>query len=421
MRADEIPLLLFDLALIIALAQLFGRVARRLGQPAVIGEILAGILLGPTLFGGALTHNLFSSDIPALLGVLADVGVAVFMFIIGLEMDRTVLRGQGGIAVSVAFSAILVPFGLGVAVAFALAPGYAHGHGAGFILYVGAALSVTAFPVLARILTERDMLRTPLGGLALTVSAIDDLLAWVLLAFVLALSGTGGGHEWRVVLVLPYATAMWLLVRPLLRRLADAYGKAGGLTAGTLGVVFAGLLLSGAATEWMGLHFIFGAFLFGVVMPRAGGLRAEIVDRVGQFATVLLLPVFFVVAGLKVDLSRLTLGALGLLGLILVAAIGGKIGGTYVSARLSGVRPRHAAVLGVLINTRGLTELIILTVGLQFGLIDTGLYTLLVTMAVLTTALTGPLLRMLYPRERAVEEAERAVADAKPAPAGSPT
>jgi Kef-type K+ transport system membrane component KefB len=128
-----------------------------------------------------------------------------------------------------------------------------------------------------------------------------------------------------------------------------------------------------------------------------------------------------VVAGLKVDLSQLTLGALGLLGLILVAAIGGKIGGTYVSARLSGVRPRHAAVLGVLINTRGLTELIILTVGLQFGLIDTGLYTLLVTMAVLTTALTGPLLRMLYPRERAVEEAERAVADAKPAPAGSPT
>jgi Kef-type K+ transport system membrane component KefB len=387
----------------------------------VIGEILAGILLGPTLFGGALTHHLFGSDMAALLGVLANVGVAVFMFIIGLEMDRSVLRGQGGIAVSVSLSAILVPFGLGVAVAFALAPGYAHGRGAGFILYVGAALSVTAFPVLARILTERDMLRTPLGGLALTVSAIDDLLAWLLLAFVLALSGTGGGHEWRVLLVLPYAAAVWFVVRPLLRRLAAAYEKTGTLTTGVLGVVLAGLLLSGAATEWMGLHFIFGAFLFGVVMPRTSGLRAELLDRVGQVASVLLLPVFFVVAGLKVDLSRLTLGALGLLGLILVAAIGGKVGGTFVSARLAGVRPRHAVVLGVLINTRGLTELIILTVGLQSGLIDTALYTLLVAMAVITTALTGPLLRLLYPRERATADAERAVAETTPAPAGSST
>lgn len=393
MTAHQVTVLLFDLALIVLLARVFGALARRLGQPAVIGEVLAGILIGPTLFGGAIANTLFPQDIRPFLTVLASVGVAVFMFIVGLELDHNLLRGKGKVAASVSLGSIVLPFGLGALLALYLVRNHPAKEPLAFVLFIGAAMAVTAFPVLARILTDRKMQHTTVGGLALACAAVDDVLAWSLLALVVAVADAGGPEQWRLVLVVPYLLVMFGVVRPLLRRLP------GQLNAGVLGGVLIGLLLSAAMTEWMGLHFIFGAFLFGIIMPRQGTeqLRAEILDRVGQVSNVLLLPIFFIVAALKVDLSSLSGLALVELGLILLVAIGGKFAGAFTTARLHHMPSREAAALATLVNTRGLTELVILSVGLQLGVLDTSLYSLMVVMAIVTTAMAGPLLKVIYP------------------------
>jgi Kef-type K+ transport system membrane component KefB len=269
-------------------------------------------------------------------------------------------------------------------------------------------MSVTAFPVLARILTDRGMDRTVLGGLALTCAAVDDALAWSMLAVVVAVSGGGGGHQWRMLLLLPYLVLMFYAVRPLLRR-----GFSGErLTKGRLAAVLVMVLMSGAVTEWIGLHFIFGAFLAGVVMPReiAAAARKEIVDNLGGLTSVLLLPVFFIVAGSAVDLSAVDANGLGELGLIMLAAVSGKFLGAFAGARLNAVPTRQSAALATLMNTRGLTELVILNVGLQLGFLDGPLYSLMVVMAVVTTAMTGPLLRLIYPRRYLEADRMEAVA-----------
>ncbi|MDQ0937231.1 cation:proton antiporter domain-containing protein [Streptomyces turgidiscabies] len=410
MELSTAAMLLSDLAVIVGVARVLGALARRLRQPAVIGEILGGILLGPTLFDGEITSFLFPADVRPSLTTLANVGVCVFMFLVGLEFNRGLLRGQGRIAVSVSLSAVVLPFTLGALLALHLVAHHPTGDRLAFVLFLGTAMSVTAFPVLARILTDKGLIDTPIGGLALAAAAVDDVLAWSMLAAVTALAGAGGA-PWQILLVLPYAAALVWIVRPLLargaRRAATAGRPAGRLTArltdaGVLLAVAAGLLLSARATEWMGLHLIFGAFLFGIVMPREGAsrLRRHAVPLVERLCSVLLLPVFFMVAGLKVDLSSMDATAFGELGLILLVAIGGKFVGAFVGARLNGVRPRHSTVLAVLINTRGLTELIVLTVGLQIGVLDQPLYSLMVVMALVTTAMAGVLLPFVYPDER---------------------
>jgi K+:H+ antiporter len=256
-------------------------------------------------------------------------------------------------------------------------------------------MAVTAFPVLARILWERGLHRTRVGGLALTCAAVGDIVAWSVLALVIAMVGADS-DQWRLLFAVPYLLIMLFAVRPLLRRLA--VGREPGRS--SLVVIVVVVMLSAASTEWMGLHFIFGAFFAGVLMPRSGAQRLTdlVHDRVGTFGTMFLLPIFFVAAGLQVDLSRLTLGGLGQMGLILLTAIGGKLGGAYLGARLRRERPKDAAVVAVLMNTRGLTELIVLSVGLQLGILDVQLYSLLVVMALVTTAMTGPLLSVLFRR-----------------------
>lgn len=378
MKPELVPVLLADLALIIALAQVLGRAARRCGQPPVVGEILAGVLMGPTLLDGAIARTLFPVEVRPSLSVLANVGVAVFMCLVGLEVDHRILRGRGRLVTAVSLSSIMVPFALGAVLALYLVDGHSTAHRVGFVLFFGAAMSVTAFPVLARILADRDMIRTPLGGLALTCAAVDDVLAWTALAVVVSIISPES--SWHVVLVVPYCAVMLWVVRPLLRRATG------------LAVVLPGLLVSAAVTEWLGLHFIFGAFLFGVVLPRS--VRDQVVERAGPVCSVLLLPVFFTVAGLAVDLSSVDASALGELGLILLVAVGGKFAGAFVAARVNGLGTRESAVLGSLMNTRGLTELVILAVGLELGVLDSGLYSLMVVMALLTTAMTGPLLQM---------------------------
>ncbi|GAA1314891.1 cation:proton antiporter [Pseudonocardia xinjiangensis] len=411
MTAHPAAVLLLDLVVIAGAARILGLLARRLGQPAVIGEILGGILLGPTLFGGALTRTLFPAEVQPWLTMLANVGVAVFMFLVGVELDRNLLRGQGRIASGVALCAIVLPFALGGVLALYLLGHHPSTKQPAFVLFLGTAMAITAFPVLARILTDRGLLATPIGALALACASIDDILAWSLLAVVTALAGAAAGL-WQVLLVVPYAAVLLLVVRPLLARSAARAETAGWTrrpvsgrvgAAGVLVIVAGGLWLSAEATQWMGLHLIFGAFLFGVAMPRDHGarLRAWTQRWVGRTCSVLLLPIFFMVAGTSVDLSKVDGKALLDLGLILLVAIGGKGLGAFAGARLSGVQPRHSAVLAILLNTRGLTELIALTVGLQLHVIDTGLYSLMVVMALVTTAMTGVLLRFVYPEKRA--------------------
>jgi Kef-type K+ transport system membrane component KefB len=282
-------------------------------------------------------------------------------------------------------------------------------------LFLGVAMSITAFPVLARILTDRGMHRTPIGVLALACAAVDDIIAWTLLAFVVAVvQGNGPLDVLRIVLLTAvFAAVMFGVVRPLLKRLNDWYRRVGRLTPDILSVVLIGVLASAFVTEMIGIHAIFGAFVFGAVMPRrdAADLTHEILERLEQVSVLLLLPLFFVVTGLSTNILGLTGGGLWQLALILLVAIGGKFAGAYAGARAMKVRSRQATALGLLMNTRGLTELVILNVGKQLGVLDDELFTMLVLMALITTAMTGPLLKRVYSdrvMQREIAEAERA-------------
>ncbi len=408
---QDIQLLIADLAIIILLARLLGAAAKRIGQPQVLGEIVAGILLGPTLFGGQIKATLFPPALLPPLTALATIGLVLFMFIVGYEVDLRLIRGRERVAVSVSVCSIVLPLALGILLAQWLAPRhYMSGVGT-FALFFGIAMSVTAFPVLARILADRGLHRTRIGGLALASAAVDDVIAWSLLAIVVAIAGTGG-HQARLLLAPLYVAAMFLLVRPALKRLAGVYRRLGRLTPTVLAAVLIGLLLSCYATEWMGVKYIFGAFLYGMIMPREGfaDLRQDILERLEQISVLVLLPVFFVVAGLNVDLSGIGLAGLGELCLIMAVAITGKFGGAFAGGRLVGVRPRQAGVLAALMNTRGLTEIVILSIGLQLRILPPQLYTLMVVMAIGTTAMAAPLVKLFYPdrlMQRDLAEADR--------------
>jgi Kef-type K+ transport system membrane component KefB len=421
--AETIAYVFFDLAVIVVVARVMGRLAVRVGQPAVVGEIVAGILLGPTLLGslpGGLDELLFPADVRPHLDVLAQLGLVLFMFLVGLEVDLSFVRGRERIAISVSVASIVLPFALGLLLATLLHPRHdvVDGEPVGFLpfaLFLGVAMSITAFPVLARILAERGMHRIPTGVLSLACAAVDDVLAWALLAVVVAIVGATALTDVIGVLAFSalFVLAAFLVVRPLLGRLVTGYARAEKLTPDMLAVVLVGILASAWATEEIGVHFIFGAFVFGVVMPRQGAaaLTHEITDRLEQVSVLLLLPVFFVVTGLGVDVGAIDLVGLGELALILLVAIVGKFAGAFVAARTQRVPRRQATALAVLMNTRGLTELVILTIGRQLGVLDDRVFTLLVVMAVVTTVMTSPLLTVVYPPrvlQRDIASAERA-------------
>ena len=412
MTDQEVQLFLADLAIIILLARLLGMAAKRLGQPPVLGEIIAGILLGPTLFQGKITATLFPIALRPSLSALANLGVVMFMFAVGYQLDLHLFRGRERVAASVSVSSVILPLSLGTGLGAWLASRHHVHHVLPFALFVGTAMSVTAFPVLARILTDRGMHRTRIGSIALASAAMDDVLAWSLLIVVVAIAGAGG-QQLRLLLAPVYAGVMFGVVRPLLRRLVDVYQRQGRLTPNVLAAVLVGLLLSSCATDWMGVKYIFGAFLFGVIMPRDGAaaaLREEILGRLEQVSVLVLLPVFFVVSGLSVDLSSVGLSGLVELCLILLVAVVGKFGGAFAGARIAGVRGRRAGVLATLMNTRGLTGIVILSVGLQLHILDPSLYSLMIVMAIVTTAMAGPLLHLIYPDRfvlRDIAEADR--------------
>ncbi len=415
MPAHQIQMLFLGLAAILVLARVLGLLAARLGQPPVIGEIIAGIAMGPSLLDGRIASTLFPNDVRPLLVSLADVGLALFMFIVGCELEHATVIERKLMPVSVSVGSTALPFLLGSGLGLYLYSAHNHGSRLGFVLFFAAAMSVTAFPVLARILSDRRMTHTRLGAVALASAAISDLLAWSLLAVAVTVSG-GGSGQWRTLLLPVFVAVMFLLVRPQLSRLVAIWRRRGKPSAELLVPVVVGLFLSSWAAEWMGVHFIFGAFLMGAIMPRDGlnGIRRQIVGRIEPVTTLVLLPIYFIVAGFKVDLSGLAATAWGELGLILLVAILGKTVGAYLGARVRGAPNRDAAVLATLMNTRGLTELVILSVGLQLGFLDGQLYSLMVVMAVMTTAMAGPLLAWLYPRrqvERDIAELAAAAND----------
>lgn len=381
---------MFALAVLVVVCQVTAALARRLGQPSVIGEIVGGIALGPTLFGGRLTDALFPTGIRPLLGAFANVGVALFMFLVGLEFDPRLVRRQPGTLGWLGVGSLMMPFGLGALLAVWLLDEHPSRHPAVFVVFLGTAMAVTAFPVLARIIIDQDLLTSRVGGLALALAAVGDVIAWTVLAVVVAVVDAAG-HPWRLLLLVPYAATMAFVLPALLR--SRALGRLSERT--VVPLMVAGVLVSCAATEWMGLHLIFGAFLFGLVVPRTGvhaGLRERLGTSVEPLAS-LLMPIYFVVAGFRVDLSRLDATATGELFLILLVASGGKLLGVYGGARAARLDHRSALTLATLMNVRGLTELVLLTVGLNLGFLDPGLYSLMVVMAVLTTVMSGPLLR----------------------------
>ncbi|WP_433574813.1 cation:proton antiporter [Nocardia brasiliensis] len=386
-------ILLVDLVLIAGAARLLGRIAERLGQPAVIGEITAGIIAGPTILGTHLSAIIFPHDIRSYLSAFANVGVMIFMFLAGLEIDRGSFGDNRRVVTGVSLSAYFAPFLLGCGAALVVLPRHHDGNRTVFALFLGCALAVTAFPVLARILYDRGLMDSRVGQLSLASAAIDDILAWTVLAFVIGFAKPGqDGHQWRLLLFMPLIAAIWWIVRPLLARVSNSSTANSGNRMVFLAV--SGALVFGAATEWVGLHLIFGAFLFGVIFPRA---HRDVVESGAQLLSSVFLPAFFVIAGLQVDLGSLDrAGVLELL-VVLFAALAGKLGGTYAAARATGIDSRTAGVLASLMNTRGLTELIILNVGATTGLIGVQLYSILVVMALVTTALTSPIMRLFGP------------------------
>lgn len=397
MTGRETSILLFDIALLLALAHALGRLARRLGQPAVIGEILLGILLGPTVVPAAEGGRLIPADVRPLLSALASLGVALFMFLVGLEADHRALRGDFRRAAGAAAGAMALPLGLGCLLAAGLwRTGGAQVGRTGFILFLGVAMSMTAFPVLARILAENRMRGTEVAEVALVTAAIGDVTVWTVLALVLAFTDHQNG--WRLLLTIPYVAALFLGVKPALARLAGRHDGDGTPT-DVLVAVFVLILVSAAVTQWCGLDYIFGAFLVGVVFPRSVSepLRERIAERTSVVGNMLLMPIYFVLAGLSVNLRTVGWSGAADLGLILPVAIGDKILGGYLGARAGRLPARQSATIGILMNTRGLTELIILGIGLQLHYLDARLYSLMVAMAVVTTAMTGPLLRLAYP------------------------
>lgn len=395
---------LLAIAIITVTARMMGSLFERvLKQPPVMGEIVAGLMLGPSLLG-AIAPQVYAFILPELvaphLRMFAQIGVVLFMFLVGLELDGKLLRGNSHATLAISHASILVPFLLGALLAIALYPLYSH-RGVSFTvfaLFIGVSLSVTAFPVLARILTDRRLQSSDLGVTALACAAVDDATAWCLLAFVSAVAKAQLGDAWRtVVLTLAFVGVMLLLVRPLLRRLSDyVEGQRRDVSVTVLAVVFSGILLSAVATEAIGIHALFGAFLFGAVTPHAGRLAQQLRARLEDVVLVLILPVFFTFTGMRTRLDLVSSAQDWAYCLVIVlVATAGKFGGSFLAARVAGIKTRDAAALGVLMNTRGLMELVVLNVGLDMGVLSPTLFTMLVIMALVTTFTTTPVLNLI--------------------------
>jgi Kef-type K+ transport system membrane component KefB len=400
-----LPRLMIQLVVIVLVARALGFVARQVGQPPVIGEIAAGVLLGPSLLGWVAPGTsgfLFPAASMPILQLLSQIGVLLFMFVVGVELEPAYLRGKAHVAVAVSHFSIIIPFTLGVALSLALyaryappgVPFYA------FALFCGIAMSITAFPVLARILDDRNLTRTPLGTTAITCAAVDDVTAWSILAFVVAVTTAGGAMETLLAIValsVMFVLLMIVVGRPLLQRVLNPDRMGDALNKEHIAIVLLVLLSSALVTEIIGIHALFGAFVAGVIMPVGGTFRAALHTRLESFSSVFLLPLFFVYTGLRTQIGLLDdVASWAICLVIIVVATIGKLGGTVLAARWTGLSWRDAVALGALMNTRGLMELIALNVGYDLGILTPEIFAMMVLMALVTTAMTGPLVSLSF-------------------------
>jgi len=411
-------------AIVLIVARGFGILAVKIGQPRVIGEVIAGLALGPSLLGVIspnLQATLFPTDVLPAIGFAANLGLIFFMFLVGLEVDQKQLKGKVAPAAMISNASVAVPMLLGIAVALPLyklvGPNKKF---VAFALFMGVAMSITAFPVLARILAERRMLKRPVGALAVACAAIDDVTAWFLIALAttIAVSGTFGDVARTIGEAVAYTLVMVLVVRRILARMGTAFDEVGRIPAGWFAAIIVGVLLSAWVTEEINIAFIFGGFIMGMVMPRHARLTEEVTRRIEDFVVALLLPLFFVYTGLKTNITLLDRPALWLITIVLIViAVVGKLAGAAIAARVSGFDWRQSAVIGTLMNTRGLTELIVLNLALAVGAISNALFAALVIMAVITTMMAGPMLRLLDPRNEYGTDVEDEIEAARTATA----
>lgn len=407
-HVDVLLHVLLALLVILIAARLLGFLFRRVGQPPVIGEIVAGILLGPSLLGRAWPEAsafLLPGSVAPFLQVIAQVGVILYMFLVGVELDPSRLR-RGHAVIAISQTSIVVPFLLGAALALGLYPVLSSRDVPFlvFALFLGVSMSVTAFPVLARILTDRGLHKSEIGAMALACAAVDDVSAWCLLALIASVVRAREEEALRTLaLTVAFIAFVFLVLRPLVARAVrrlDARDL--GTSANGMAFTFALLLAAALVTEWIGIHALFGAFLVGAVIPHDSRLAKDLEARLHDFVVVLLLPAFFAFSGLRTQIQLVSGASSWLLcGVIVLVACLGKFGGSAIAARVSGMSWRDASILGTLMNTRGLVELIVLNLGLDLGVISPTLFAMLVIMALVTTFATSPVIAAIGGRERA--------------------
>ncbi|EMO88309.1 transporter, CPA2 family [Leptospira noguchii str. 2001034031] len=400
---QPISRLLLQLIVIILAARFCGKLATSLGQPSVIGEILAGILLGPSLLGLIFPEGfqlLFPKESLSTLQILSQLGLLLFMFVVGMELDLKILRNQAESAIIISHSSIMFPFLLGAGLAYLiyvpLAP-----KGVDFIafcLFMGIGMSITAFPVLARIILEKGLTKTTLGSLALTAAAADDVTAWCVLAIVVTIVNAGSFSSGilMIVMSLTYMFVMWKGILPLMKRAGNLYTTKESMTKSITAFFFLFIFISAWITEAIGIHALFGAFLAGVVMPDKKELRNNLVEKIEDFSLTVLLPLFFAFTGLRTKFGLLSSSGLWpVFFLILFVAVLGKLGGSAIASRLSGKSWMDSFSIGILMNTRGLMELIVLNIGYDLGVLSEEIFSMMVLMALTTTVMTGPGLKLI--------------------------
>jgi Kef-type K+ transport system membrane component KefB len=398
--------LVLQIAVILVAARVVGFLFQKINQPQVMGEMVAGILLGPSLLGWlapGISAALFPPVSLAYLNALSQVGLVVFMFVVGLALNPSELHGYGHAAVLTSHVSIVAPFCLGGLTALYLYPRLSDDGVTftGFALFMGAAMSITAFPVLARILTERGLVRSRMGTLAIACAAVDDVTGWCILAYIVVLVRVTHASRSAWVTIggsILYVLVMLFVVRRLLPAFERAFRKRGELSDNLVAVIVVLVLVSALATEWLGIHLLFGAFLMGAIMPKSPDFVSYLLHKFESVTVVLLLPLFFAFTGLRTRIGVGGGNAIWLYSALVIAvAITGKLGGSMFAARLAGMPWREAASLGILMNTRGLMELVILNIGLDIGVISPAMFSIMVLMALVTTFMTTPLLEWVYP------------------------
>ncbi len=411
--------LVLQIAVVLAVCRLVGEVFRKVHQPRVVGEMFAGIMLGPSLLGWIAPHAsayLFPASSLGFLNALSQVGVVVFMFLVGLGINPRELKKQGHAAVLTSHVSITAPFVLAAFLALYLYPRLSDDSVSftNFALFMGAAMSITAFPVLARILAERNMLGSRLGTVAIACAAVDDVTGWCILAYIVVLirSAHSSTSIWTTVGgIAVFGLIMVYGVRRLLRGYERVYKEKGELSENLMALMVLLVLVSALSTEYLGIHLLFGAFLMGAIMPKQRHFVRYVLDRFETITVTLLLPLFFAFTGLRTNIGLVKGPEMWMYcGLIILVATVGKLGGSTLASWLTGIPLREAAGLGTLMNTRGLMELVILNIGLDIGVISPALFSMMVIMALVTTFMTTPVLALICPKEFLAREPEKVVA-----------